>query len=353
VVSSARAPRIAVLAPGSAEGELGGAERLFRGLTRALQDWGAEAVLLAVPNDESSFKSIQASYLRFWDLDLSAFDGVISTKAPSFAVRHPNHVCYLMHTIRVFYDMFEREYPHASISQRQQRSFVQKLDTALLADRRMRKRLCIGTEVGNRLMAYNGLSAQVMHHPSTLGGLHEGPFEHFFVPGRLHRWKRVDLAIKAFRRTDIPRQLVISGEGEDEDYFRSLAAGDERIRFVGRLTEEGLVDYYSRSLAVIFVPQREDLGLVTFEAFLSGKPVLTLSDSGEPANVVRDGVSGHICAPDPDALAHKMSALHRNPRFAASMGRAGRDSIIDNTWEKVAGRLMEALDHRTASVRNG
>lgn len=347
-----QAPRIAVLAPGPVEGELGGADRFFRGLTQALRDQGADAELLAVRNDEAGFKAIQASYLRCWGLDLSRFDGVISSKAPSFAVRHPNHVCYLMHTMRVFYDMFDREFPDASFFMRQQRRFIQKLDTALLADSRMRKRLCIGTEVRDRLLAYNGLSAEVLHHPSTLNGLHEGPFQHFFLPGRLHRWKRVDIAIKAFRQTNIPRQLVISGSGEDEAHFRAVAGDDPRIRFVGTLTEASLADCYSNSLAVVFVPQREDLGLVTFEAFLSGKPVLTMNDSGEPANIVQDGVSGYICPPDPQALAQKMIALHHNPQAAAQMGRAGRDSVSHITWENVAGRLMDALGFGPLGVQD-
>ncbi|RYH06685.1 glycosyltransferase family 4 protein [Tropicimonas sp. IMCC6043] len=340
-----RPPRVAVLAAGSASGESGGAERLFQGVTSALRARGIDAEIIVVPSIERSFETIQASYLRFWDLDLSAFDGVISSKAPSYAVRHPNHVCYLMHTIRVFYDMFDHEFPDASAYAHEQRRFIQKLDTAMLADARLRKRMCIGKEVADRLWEFNGLAAEVMNCPSTLSGLHEGPFEHLFLPGRLHRWKRVDLAIKAFRLTDIPRPLVISGTGEDEGYFRQLAEGDSRIRFVGHLTEAEIADHYASSLGVIFVPRREDLGLVTFEAFLSGKPVLTVADSGEPANIVRDGVSGFVCPPTPEALAEKIVALHADPVSAAAMGATGRESIAKNTWENVARRLAAALGY--------
>jgi len=40
--------------------------------------------------------------------------GVISTKAPGYMIRHRNHICYLQHTMRVFYDMFDVEFPKAS-----------------------------------------------------------------------------------------------------------------------------------------------------------------------------------------------------------------------------------------------
>ena len=35
---------------------------------------------------------------------------MISTKTPTFVVQHRNHVCWLLHQIRVFYDRFDDEY---------------------------------------------------------------------------------------------------------------------------------------------------------------------------------------------------------------------------------------------------
>jgi len=57
------------------------------------------AEIVEIDNNESDFDQIRQSYLRFYDLNLDEFDGVISAKAPSYVVRHRNHVCYLMHTM--------------------------------------------------------------------------------------------------------------------------------------------------------------------------------------------------------------------------------------------------------------
>ena len=54
--------------------------------------------------------SVLASYVRCYDLDLRQYDLVISTKAPTYLVRHPRHVSYLVHTLRVFYDRFAGEF---------------------------------------------------------------------------------------------------------------------------------------------------------------------------------------------------------------------------------------------------
>jgi glycosyltransferase involved in cell wall biosynthesis len=122
-----------------------------------------------------------------------------------------------------------------------------------------------------------------------------------------------------------------------------MAAGDPRIRFLGRVSDGEVVDLYANALAVVFVPLREDFGLVTLEAFLAGKPVITCKDSGEPARMVRDGMSGLVTLANPVALAQAMDALVQEPQRAAAMGLQGQEDIRDITWEKVGYTLMSAL----------
>ena len=97
-----RLPSIAVLATGSASGEKGGAERFYTGLRDALSKAGADASIHWEVSEDYSFEAIKRSYLRFYDCDLTDYDGVISTKAPGYMIRHRNHICYLQHTMRVF-----------------------------------------------------------------------------------------------------------------------------------------------------------------------------------------------------------------------------------------------------------
>lgn len=336
--------RVAIVASLSPSGEQGGAERFFVGLRDALLDAGLNAEIVEVYNNESSFEQIKKSYLRFYDLDLARYDGVISAKAPSFVVQHRNHVCYLMHTIRVFYDMFDSTFPHPTREIVEQRNLVHALDTAAL--RRPRRLFAIGEEVAGRLQRYNGMNATVMRHPTSLAGLHAGAFGYFFLPGRLHRWKRPHLAIEAMRHVVADRELVVAGTGEDEARFRALGAGDRRIRFVGRVSDETLANLYAGALAVIFTPQNEDLGLVTLEAFRSGKPVITCRDSGEPARIVEDGRTGFVCNPEPQSLALAMEEVARDPDRARQMGEVGVASIVGLTWAKIAANLRDALGFR-------
>jgi glycosyltransferase involved in cell wall biosynthesis len=343
-VEALKSFRVAVIAATPVSGEAGGAERFYRGLTAALAAVGTEAHLIEVASDESCFDSVEETYLRCYDLDLSAYDGVISTKAPTFLVRHPNHICYLVHTMRVFYDMFDTEFPDAAVQLRQQRSLVHKLDTAALRPPRTRKVFSIGHEVSRRLRMFNGIDSEVLHPALTFDSFRTesyGPY--FFIPGRLHRWKRIDLLIDAFHHVRSPVKLKIAGIGEDEPRFRRAARDDPRIEFLGRVTDRDLVDLYANTLAVPFVPVREDFGYVTLEAFRSAKPVITCHDSGEPSLLVEDGRNGFVCRPDPVEIAEVIDRLSENVDRAREMGRRGMADTEHIRWPTIADRVLRSL----------
>ncbi len=89
----------------------------------------------------------------------------------------------------------------------------------------------------------------------------------------------------------------------------------------GRIDDATLVDYYARCRAVVFTPLDEDFGFVTVEAFASGKPVITTTDSGGPAELVEDGVSGRVVAPEPGALAGALRELADSETLAVVLER--------------------------------
>lgn len=325
-------------------GEAGGAERFYEALVASFRELGHEAVEVPVVIDEPNFERIQRNYLACYDLDLRPFDMVVSTKAPTWMIRHPRHVCYLVHTIRVFYDMFEATFPKPWPGLLEQRDWIHRIDTEALTAPRCRAVFTIGREVSDRLKVFNGIEASALHPPLWENhGFSPGrQGDYFFLPGRLHPWKRVDLVIRAFLKTSQAKRLLIAGSGESEEELRKLARGDPRIEFLGRISDEDLARYYAGALAVPFMPIREDYGYVTLEAFASGKPVITCVDSGEAANIVEDGVSGFVCPPEEQALAEAMDRLAANHALAAALGRQGKTWVDGLAWRSVAERLIKA-----------
>ncbi|HEX9302827.1 MAG TPA: glycosyltransferase [Thermoanaerobaculia bacterium] len=325
----------------------GGAEILFAGLERALSEAGHAVERIPVACDESTFEGILAGYDAARALDLDRFDLVVSTKAPSFNVRHSRHVVYLLHTVRVFYDLFD-SWTDGSPGSRAQRDRIRELDFDALSAVSDHRRFAIGQEVASRLRDTLGLTARVLHPAlPDADRFHQGPFEHFLHSGRLHPWKRADLVLEAYRSlsTDVP--LLVTGTGEAQESLRRQAAGDDRIQFLGDVPREDLYDLYSRALAVPFVPLREDYGYVAVEAMLSGKPVITASDSGEPARLVEHEKTGLIVEPRADAIAAALGRFLRAPAEAKRMGSEGRLRASGIRWGPVVEQLLGSVEEDT------
>src|SRR5581483_8850757 len=133
----------------------------------------------------------------------------------------------------------------------------------------------------------------------------------------------------------------ITGEGPDRDRLEQLASGTNgQIRFAGRVDDDELVDLYARSLAVYYAPIDEDFGMVPYEAFLSGKPVVTAHDAGGPLEVVRDRETGIVVAPEPQAIADACAYLSAHTDDAKAWGRAGRALAERVTWDACVDALL-------------
>lgn len=344
--------RVVVVASGPPNGSVGGAEQHFQGLLEGLRAIGCTAELLYIPANETSFQNILDNHARCAALDLSDFDVVISTKAPTYAIRHPAHVMYLIHTVRAFDDMFDDEFLTPTFENFQERATVHALEFEPILS--AKARFANGKETADRLYRWRGMRADVIHPPLVSNAFRQGPTgDYFFLPGRLHRWKRVDLVIKAVRASSHPLKFKIAGTGEDKARLKRLAEGDPRIEFLGRIDEEQLIDLYAGALAVPFVPLREDFGYITLEAFASSKPVVTCTDSGEPTRLVRHGDNGLICRPDPLAIKQALETLYLDPELAAEMGRRGAQVAANMpTWPEVAQRLIDAALSPSPRVYN-
>ena len=134
---------------------------------------------------------------------------------------------------------------------------------------------------------------------------------------------------------------MIAGEGPDRDRLQQLASGlNGQVEFAGRVDDDTLTDLYARCLAVYYAPIDEDFGMVPYEAFLSSKPVVTTTDAGGPLEVVRDGETGVVVAPEASELARACSYLGEHAAEAAKLGRAGRAVAEGVTWDACVDALL-------------
>lgn len=334
----------------------GGAESLVRDLVRELCDRGYQAALVSVPFKWYPKDEILAHAAAWRLLDLSESNGtpidlVIATKFPTYFVRHPNKVTWLMHQYRAAYELVGGPYSdfgHREFDVGLRRRIIEQ-DTAML--RECRGLYSIAQNSANRLERYNGLRAQTVYHPPRLAGrLAGGPAGDYLLSvGRLETIKRIDLVIRAVAQ--LPGQrLLVAGEGTQraniERLIEELGVGD-RVTLLGAVDDDTLVKLYGEALAIVYPPFDEDYGYVTLESFLSRKPVITARDSGGTLEFVEDGVNGLVCDPEPESIAAACAALVNDRSRAAAMGDAGYATASLITWDAVITTLVEDSGRQT------
>jgi glycosyltransferase involved in cell wall biosynthesis len=327
----------------------GGAEFLVRSLVSELTRRGYRADRASVPfkwypKDELL---AQAAAWRLIDLSESngaPIDAVIATKFPTYFVRHPNKVTWLVHQYRAIYDLCGTpysEFDHTESDVRLRDRLIALDNTALGESKRL---FTIARNTTTRLARFNGLDAEPLYHPPPLAGrLTAGPYGDYVLSvGRLEATKRVDLIVRALAH--VPRvRLLVVGEGplrpSLEETARDAGVAD-RVTFAGGLDDEHLARLYSRALAVVFPPYDEDYGYVTLEAFLAHKPVVTTTDAGGPLEFVEDGLNGFVAEPSAEAIGAAIARLEADPARAKSLGEAGYERARSIRWDVGIDRLM-------------
>jgi glycosyltransferase involved in cell wall biosynthesis len=331
--------RIAVCRPQVAFAR-GGVEIFTDDLVTELRERGHDADLVTVPFKWYPQERVLTQTFVWRLLDLQEADGrrvdlVIATKFPSYVVRHPNKVVWLVHQFRQAYELDRTALGQfgESPEERAIRRKVQQLDRVALGE--ARKIFATSRNVADRLCRSTGIDAEVMPHPPQELPYRCDEYGDFILSvGRLDRAKRLDLLIEAARTSGTP--VVVAGEGPDRERLEALADGN--VRFAGRVSEEELTDLYARCLAVFYAPVDEDFGMVPYEAFLAEKPVVTTTDAGGPLEVVTDGATGLVAEPYAEAVAAAFARL--NPDDAASWGRAGREVALRVNWDTTIERLL-------------
>ena len=103
----------------------------------------------------------------------------------------------------------------------------------------------------------------------------EDDCNYFLIINRLYPEKRVDIAIKAFQ--EMPdKELYIVGSGDNQ--YQKLARNCKNIKFLGQVSETQKQILLSNCSALISIPMAEDFGIVSIEAFASGKPVIGVKE---------------------------------------------------------------------------
>ena len=204
----------------------GGHTTIAAGLVAALRAAGHESETVYTP--QNRFGRQAAAYLATWLTDVGESDGrridqVVSLRYPAYAVRHPRHVCWLLHTMREYYDLWpafrERLSWKNQVKEGLRRTLVRAADKRLLSPRRLARLCVISTAVQRRLLDDLQLASEVLHPPPPDRPYRcDGYDPEFLAVSRLTPLKRIDLAIRALAEpAGQGCRLAIAGRGRTAD----------------------------------------------------------------------------------------------------------------------------------------
>jgi glycosyltransferase involved in cell wall biosynthesis len=273
----------------------------------------------------------------FQDLDLSEFDIIISSSsAESKQVRKTRpgqiHICYCHTPIRYYWSHYKEYKKDPGFGwlnwpvRLAMPFFVPPLKKAdYEAAQKVDIFIANSTEVHQRIREYYDRPSTIVYPPVDVSRFAPARVrDNYYVAlGRQVPYKKVDLAVAAATKLDLP--LKVFGNGHEHQRLVKMAGPTVEFytdRF-GDASDAEVTKALNHAKGYIF-PAEEDFGIVQVEALAAGAPVIGYGRGGT-LDIVQDGVSGVLFEKQTvDALVEAISRAERNTFMPGTLQRKAK-----------------------------
>ncbi len=166
-----------------------------------------------------------------------------------------------------------------------------------------------------------------------------------FFCGRHEERKGLDVLLAAFKLLPTDVRVLIGSDGPDTRRLQELAGAEERIVWLGRLSDDDKIAYL-KGASMFCAPslRGESFGVVLIEAMAAGTPVVASALDGY-RNVATDEVDSLLCEPgDVQALAAAIGRILDEPGLAERLRVAGSRRADDFSMTTLARRYAEIYE---------
>jgi glycosyltransferase involved in cell wall biosynthesis len=174
----------------------------------------------------------------------------------------------------------------------------------------------------------------------------------FFI-GRHVPYKGLEYLIKASKLLDDRFKFFIAGQGPLTDELKDLAKDDNKIEFVGKVSDSDWRSYLYLCDIFCFpsITRNEGFGLALAEGMYYSKPAVTFYIEGSGVNFVNlKDVTGLECAnSNYEEYANALKKLADDKDLRINLGEAARQRVLDNfTFDKFKNNVKKLCDELVA-----
>jgi glycosyltransferase involved in cell wall biosynthesis len=235
------------------------------------------------------------------------------------------------------------------------------------ACRRADRVVAISTETAREIRDLIDVPVEVIPYTTPFGDDHgaralsagDGKHTTILFIGRLVQLKGLAFLIEAAAtlRGRVPTRIIAIGIGPERQRLEQLARERQvEVEFRNKVPDAELRQAFLTSDMLVLPSiidargDTEGLGVAILDAMAYGLPAIASRVGGIP-DIVEDGVSGLLVPPaDPQALAHAIERLARDPAYARQLADAGRERLQTHfSWDVITKR-WDAV-YRSAAVR--
>jgi glycosyltransferase involved in cell wall biosynthesis len=250
------------------------------------------------------------------DYDFFIFSG---NWAHFAAKKHHPNLWYCHTPVRVFYDLYEINCSKQSFFRRQ--IFKICVFFSRIFDKRSIKsveKIVVNSEnVRRRVEKYYDKESEIIFPPTDVSKYVCKEYGDFWLSvNRLYPEKRIELQIEAFRLMPGEKLVIVGGYAKGDHalaYVEKISENlPENIEIKGEVTEDELIDLYSRCKGFICTAVDEDFGMTPVEAMAAGKPVVAVDEGGFRETIV-DGETGLLVEPDVESIVNALRLISVSP----------------------------------------
>jgi glycosyltransferase involved in cell wall biosynthesis len=261
--------------------------------------------------------------LAWGGLDLSDYDVVLSNKSGfCIGLQHGEktlHICYCLAPTRYVWQIdsyIAREGIGKPLQMALRPIIAAMRGWDYRAAQRVNHFIAISTEIQERIKTYYGRDSVVIYPPVDTTRFQPSTTveDYYLIVSRLIPYKRIDLAVQAATRLNLP--LKIGGKGRDLERLKAMAG--PTVEFLGYVPDEQLPDLMAKCKAFLF-PGLEDFGITPVQAQAAGRPVIAFGGGGALDTVIPGKTGELFYEMTVDSLAAVMQNFDANAYDSAAI----------------------------------